>query len=55
MLTIFGLKKFYFVPDINDMRCGAHSLLQIVKNKHHLPAMVMCLSSCLKTRERLRW
>ena len=36
MLTISGLKKFYFVPDINDMRCGAHRLLQIVKNKHHL-------------------
>ena len=36
MLTISGLKKFYFVPDINDMRCGAHRLLQIVKHKHHL-------------------
>ena len=36
MLTISGLKKFYFVPDINDMRCGAHRLLQIVKNKHRL-------------------
>ena len=21
MLTISGLKRFYFVPDINDMRC----------------------------------
>ena len=31
MLTISGLKKFYFVPDINDMRCGAHRLLEIVK------------------------
>ena len=36
MLTISGLKKFYFVPGINDMRCGAHRLLQIVKHKHHL-------------------
>mgnify|MGYP002522673750 CR=1 FL=1 len=36
MLTISGLKKFYFVPDVNDMRCGAHRLLQIVKHKHHL-------------------
>ena len=36
MLTISGLKKFYFVPDINDMRCGAQRLLQIVKHKHHL-------------------
>ena len=36
MLTISGLKKFYFVPDINDMRCGAHRLLEIVKHKHHL-------------------
>ena len=35
-MTISGLKKFYFVPDINDMRCGAHRLLQIVKHKHHL-------------------
>ena len=35
MLTISGLKKF-FVPDVNDMRCGAHRLLQIVKHKHHL-------------------
>ena len=36
MLTISGLKQFYFVPDINDMRCGAQRLLQIVKHKHHL-------------------
>ncbi len=36
MLTISGLMRFYFVPDINDMHCGAHRLLQIVKNKHHL-------------------
>ena len=36
MLTISGLKKFYFVPDINDMRCGAHRLLEIVKHKHRL-------------------
>ena len=36
MLTISGLKKFYFVPDVNDMRCGAHRLLEIVKHKHHL-------------------
>ena len=35
MLTISGLKKFYFVPEINDMRCGAHRLLEIVKHKHH--------------------
>ena len=33
MLTISGLKKFYFVPDINDMRCGAHRLLEIVKHR----------------------
>ena len=36
MLSISGLKQFYFVPDINDMRCGAQRLLQIVKHKHHL-------------------
>ena len=24
------------MPDINDMRCGAHRLLEIVKHKHHL-------------------
>ena len=36
MLTISGLKKFYFVPGINDMRCGAPRLLEIVKNRHHL-------------------
>ena len=36
MLTISGLKKFYFVHDVNDIRCGAHRLLQIVKHKHHL-------------------
>ena len=36
MLTISGLKKFYFVPNINDMRCGAHRLLEIVKHKYNL-------------------
>ena len=42
MLTISGLKKFYFVPGINDMRCGAHRLLQIVKHKHHLQTDNCC-------------
>jgi uncharacterized protein YkuJ len=36
MLTISGLRKFYFVPGIMDMRCGAHRLLEIVRQKHHL-------------------
>lgn len=36
MLTISGLKRFYFVPGINDMRCGAQRLLEIVKHKHRL-------------------
>ena len=36
MLTISGLKKFYFIPQINDMCCGAPRLLEIVKLKHNL-------------------
>ena len=36
MLTISGLKRFYFVPGINDMRCGAPRLLEIVRQKHRL-------------------
>ena len=35
MLTFNGLRNFYYVPDITDMRCGYHRLMQIVKHKFH--------------------
>ena len=35
MLTINGLRNFYFVPGVTDMRCGYHRLMQIVKHKFH--------------------
>ena len=35
MLTINGLRNFYYVPDVTDMRCGYHRLMQIVKHKFH--------------------
>ena len=28
--------RVYFVLGINNMRCGTHRLLEIVKNGHHL-------------------
>ena len=31
MLTISGLKNFYYIPGVTDMRCGYNRLLQIVK------------------------
>ena len=38
MLTISGLKRFYYIPDVTDMRCGYSRLLQIVKQMtHHDP------------------
>jgi len=38
MLTISGLKRFYYIPGITDMRCGYNRLLQIVKQMtHHDP------------------
>ena len=38
MLTISGLKNFYYIPDVTDMRCGYCRLLQIVKQMtHHDP------------------
>lgn len=35
MLTINSLRNFYYVPDVTDMRCGYHRLMQIVKHKFH--------------------
>ena len=38
MLTISGLKRFYYLPGVTDMRCGYSRLLQIVKQMtHHDP------------------
>ena len=38
MLTISGLKRFYYIPEVTDMRCGYSRLLQIVKQMtHHDP------------------
>lgn len=38
MLTISGLKNFYYIPGVTDMRCGYNRLLQIVKHMtHHDP------------------
>lgn len=38
MLTISGLKRFYYIPGMTDMRCGYNRLLQIVKQMtHHDP------------------
>ena len=38
MLTISGLKRFYYIPGVTDMRCGYSRLLQIVKQMtHHDP------------------
>ena len=35
MLTISGLKRFYYIPGVTDMRCGYSRLLQIVKQMTH--------------------
>ena len=38
MLTISGLKRFYYIPGVTDMRCGYSRLLQIVQQMtHHDP------------------
>lgn len=38
MLTISGLKNFYYMPGVKDMRCGYSRLLQIVRQMtHHDP------------------
>ena len=38
MLTISGLKRFYYIPGVTDMRCGYSRLLQIVRQMtHHDP------------------
>lgn len=33
MLTISGLKNFYFVPEFTDMRCKAPRLLEIIHRR----------------------
>lgn len=35
MLTLSGLKKFYFLPNFHDMRCKAPRVAEIVRNKYH--------------------
>lgn len=35
MLTINGLKNFYFLPDFHDMRCKAPRISEIIRMKYH--------------------
>ena len=31
MLTISGLRNFYFLPNMTDMRCGYNRIMEIVR------------------------
>lgn len=33
MLNITGLRNYYFLPDLHDMRCGAQRVLETIKVK----------------------
>lgn len=34
VLTITGLKNFYFLPKMTDMRCGYHRIMEIIKVRY---------------------
>ena len=35
MLTISGLRNFYFLPNMTDMRCGNQRTVRMVNFEHH--------------------
>ncbi|MCI1647902.1 MAG: IS66 family insertion sequence element accessory protein TnpB [Bacteroides sp.] len=35
MLTISGLKNFYFLPHFHDMRCGYARIMEIIRISYH--------------------
>ena len=41
MLTLSGLKKFYFLPNFHDMRCKAPRVAEIVRNMRIMPTICM--------------
>jgi len=39
MLSISGLKKFYFLPRFHDMRCKAPRIFEIIRGRYHRDPM----------------
>lgn len=39
MLSITGLKNFYFLPYFHDMRCKAPRIFEIIRNRYHRDPM----------------
>ena len=35
MLSITGLRNFYFLPGLHDMRCKAPRIFEIIRAKYH--------------------
>lgn len=35
MLTVSGLKNFYFLPHFHDMRCGYARILEVIRISYH--------------------
>ncbi|WP_300729976.1 IS66 family insertion sequence element accessory protein TnpB [uncultured Bacteroides sp.] len=35
MLTITGLKKFYYLPQFHDMRCKSQRVSEIIRSRYH--------------------
>lgn len=35
MLTISGLRNFYYLPNFHDMRCKAPRIFEIIRGTHH--------------------
>jgi hypothetical protein len=35
MLTVSGLKNYYFLPTFHDMRCKAPRVFEIIRGKYH--------------------
>ena len=35
MLTISGLKRFFFLPRFNDMRCKAQTISEIIRSRYN--------------------
>ena len=47
MLTISGLKNFYYLPHFHDMRYGYSRILEIIRMSYHRdPYKGMFISSC---------
>jgi IS66 Orf2 like protein. len=56
MLTVSGLKNFYYLPHFYDMRCGYARIMEVVRMSYHRnPYKGDVFSLCPRTNAVFAW